>query len=177
MVIALGATLFFGTLQRDRPNSDARIDWQTAASEADFDRMISAHSGRPIVIDFHADWCGDCVEMERTVLSQPDIAALIAREFVPIRVDATEDIDKVRGIAERFGAQGVPAFRFLDAGGNELFRHRLDGPADKDAFEGLLLLAAQTATEFAKNGGPMQSPKPRQRYLGQKNGAAQEALK
>ena len=136
--ITAGMISFWTGVHAYSSAKNSALDWKTVTSEPSFLTEVAAHRGKLIFIDFHADWCGDCVEMENEVLHQPDIAALLSSEFISIRVDATKNIETVKPIARRFGAQGVPSFRFLDKNGNELPELRSDGPLSRSGFKALL---------------------------------------
>lgn len=75
----------------------------------------AAAEGRPIVIDFYADWCGPCKAMESTTFRD---AAVIERlnDMVPLKVDVEQHGD----LAERFGVMMPPTTVVTDSAGNPL---------------------------------------------------------
>lgn len=73
---------------------------------------------RPLVVDFTADWCLPCKEMEVSVFSNPDVAAEMEK-FVLVRVDVTreDESETVPALKQRYGVDTLPALRFVAPGG------------------------------------------------------------
>ena len=88
----------------------------------------SAH--RPVVIDFSADWCVPCREMERTTFIDPAVVH-DATGFVRLRANLTADNSANQAIIKEFGVVGVPTTVFIDANG-VVRKHRVGyvGPAE-----------------------------------------------
>jgi thioredoxin:protein disulfide reductase len=85
---------------------------------------------KPIVIDFSADWCVPCREMERTTF----VDSAVVREaagFVRLRANLTADNSANQAIIKEFGVEGVPTTVFIDARG-AIRKHRVGyiGPAE-----------------------------------------------
>lgn len=82
---------------------------------------------RPVVIDFYADWCPICHELERTVFSRPEIQAKLA-QVVALRMDATnQDDPQVQQILQDYEVEGLPTIVFLDIHGKEIKDSRVMG--------------------------------------------------
>jgi tetratricopeptide (TPR) repeat protein len=69
-------------------------------------------------IDFRAEWCAPCKEMEKEVYSRPEFEQASHR-FLPVRIDC----DKKTAIARKYNIVTLPTIVFADSYGNELFRH------------------------------------------------------
>ncbi len=83
-------------------------------------------SGKPVVLDFYADWCVSCVEMNRSVFSKSVIRKALA-PYTLLRVDMTENERMTRDIAKRFGVVGPPTMIFFNRAGQELTSSRIVG--------------------------------------------------
>lgn len=91
-------------------------------------------AGKPIVIDFTADWCTVCKEIDRTVFAAADVRSRMgATSF--IRVDLTDYTDASRALMQRYGVVGPPTILFFDPRtGNELPALRSIGALDASDF-------------------------------------------
>jgi len=98
-------------------------------SVADLERelALAQASGQPVLLDFYADWCVSCKEMERYTFSDPTVIAEMNR-FVRLQADVTANDDEDRALIQgRFGLPGPPAILFFDRTGQELANYRLVG--------------------------------------------------
>jgi thiol:disulfide interchange protein DsbD len=74
-----------------------------------------ASSTAPVFLDFYADWCVDCVRMERRTFPDPGVAERM-RRFTLLKVDVTDYTENHRAILSNFGLIGPPAYLFFDEG-------------------------------------------------------------
>lgn len=106
---------------------------QRAGSAVRWDRYddsalaAATSSHRPVIIDFYADWCLPCKELDQKTFSDPAIASELQR-FVRIKADLTAaDDPKVRQLTSQYSIIGVPTIVFIDSRGRELRDRRLTG--------------------------------------------------
>lgn len=96
---------------------DGMIDWQPWRADL-FERARAER--RMIILDLEAVWCHWCHVMEAKTYSHPDVARLIRKHFIPVRVDADANPD----IAARYGRWGWPATIVFSANGDEIVKRR-----------------------------------------------------
>jgi thiol:disulfide interchange protein DsbD len=101
---------------------------------ADLDREVAAaaQGGRRVMLDFYADWCVSCKEMEKFTFTQPAVHAGLA-DFVLLKADVTANDEADQALLKRFGLFGPPATIFF-AGGEERRALRLIGFENAEAF-------------------------------------------
>jgi thiol:disulfide interchange protein DsbD len=112
------------------PNRQSAVAWQpydaTAIAKA-------AASGKPVIIDFYADWCLPCKELDEKTFSDQRVAGELDR-FVRLKGNLTAAEDaKTKALTSQYGIVGVPTIVLLDASGKEVAAKRLTGfePPDK----------------------------------------------
>ena len=96
---------------------------------ADLDRELAAAAaaGRPVLLDFYADWCVSCKEMERYTFTDPSVIKEMAR-FVLLQADVTANDATDQALMHgRFQIPGPPAILFFNAAGQEVKGLRLVG--------------------------------------------------
>ena len=99
---------------------------------------------RPVILEFSADWCPPCKELdERTFSDQRIIES--SMPFVLVQVDVTdwESSESLR-IKEKFGVTGVPEILFLDGDGQEITELRVIGFLGPDYFLRRMQFAARS---------------------------------
>lgn len=93
----------------------------------------SANSGKPIMLDFYADWCISCKVMERNVFSRPSVQSALSG-FTLLQIDVTDNSPAQQALLDELGLFGPPAILFYDASGNELKPARVMGEMDREQF-------------------------------------------
>lgn len=94
---------------------------------------IANQAGKPAMLDFYADWCVECVRMERNTFGEPQIQALF-KSIQPLQADVTPNDEIDQALMAKYGVIGPPAILFFDRQGNELRANRLVGYFAPDEF-------------------------------------------
>jgi thiol:disulfide interchange protein DsbD len=107
---------------------NAAEDFQVVSNEADLDAALAAGGadGRPVMIDFSAEWCTECRLMERSVLADETVRQRLGRLRL-IRADMTRFDRSSKRLMERFAVIGPPTLIFLNAAGKEIEGTRIVG--------------------------------------------------
>ncbi len=99
--------------------------FRTIKSSADLDAAI-ASAGRPVMLDFYADWCVSCKEMDRYTFADAAVQRRLGSALL-LRADVTANDAQDRELLRRFRLFGPPGTIFFDAGGREVALARVIG--------------------------------------------------
>lgn len=124
----------------------AGSDVQIVTSSAAFDAAMATAraAGKPVLLDFSADWCIECKAIDRNIFGNKTVQQHL-RDVVLIRADVTNYNDASRTLMQRFDVVGPPTMIFFDAeAGKEIPQARTVGPIDADTFIGRLASARRS---------------------------------
>lgn len=105
-------------------------------SSADLDHVL-ANTDRPVMLDFYADWCVSCLEMERFTFSDPAVAQRMA-QFTLVQADVTGNQPQHRELLKRFDLFGPPGIIFFDAQARVISDARVVGFQNAEKFAAVL---------------------------------------
>jgi thiol:disulfide interchange protein DsbD len=95
-------------------------------STAELDTVLNSAGGRPVMLDFYADWCVACKEMEHLTFNQPPVQSRLAGALL-LQADVTANSDEDKALLKRFGLFGPPGIVFFDGSGREKAGTRVVG--------------------------------------------------
>ncbi|WP_206862194.1 protein-disulfide reductase DsbD [Lysobacter changpingensis] len=113
---------------------EAELPFRKIKSTADLDREIAAAkaAGKPLMLDFYADWCVACKEMEKYTFPEPSVHRALG-DFVLLKADVTANDEADQALMKRLGIIGPPAtLWYVD--GAERRELRLFGFEDAENF-------------------------------------------
>jgi len=114
----IGGLLMVQNLQKEG------VEW-TPYTSIEFDQAIN--EGNPIVLDFYADWCIPCLELDRVTFVNPDVIEKL-NDFKRFKVDLTNfDSDESEALRQKFEIIGVPTIVFINSSGQEVRNARVTG--------------------------------------------------
>jgi thiol:disulfide interchange protein DsbD len=114
--------------------TDLAVNRVTTPEQFDAVVRTAAGQGKPILVDFTAEWCVICKEIDRTVFADPAVQARL-KDVTFIRADVTDYNDASRALMQRFDVVGPPTILFLNPKtGQEVVPARTIGTVDVDGF-------------------------------------------
>src|SRR3989475_9582963 len=100
-----GVGLLFGWAGAPRSDAGPSIPWVRDERAA---VQQSRATGKPLLIDFFAEWCAACKELDAHTWADPTVAKEVADRFVPLKIDATEESDENDSLQKKYAVPGLP---------------------------------------------------------------------
>ncbi len=143
IALVLGSLLigFVGLHTLAAPPKPPKVNWYTDIYAA---HKASLKSQKPMLLIFHADWCGYCKKLEKTTLSTPRMVNYINASFVPVHLD----LDKEKRIARILEVKSVPCSIVLSPNADLL--GRLVGYVEADQYRRVLERTQQIHARIKK---------------------------
>ena len=110
--------------------SSPKLGWQKFSDKALADALASK---KPVLIDFYADWCGACKELEHETFTDARVRDLSGK-FALLQIDATDDFPGLDKLKSTYGVMGLPTMIFYDTTGVVRRELTVTGFEDADTF-------------------------------------------
>ncbi len=114
-------TVYAGPQEQSQKNDFVKVH-----SLAELDAIIAESEGKKIMLDFYADWCTSCKELEHLTFSDERVKSAL-KDYILIQADVTANTDEEKALSRRFGLFGPPAMIFFDENGKEFTKERTIG--------------------------------------------------
>lgn len=115
----------------------ATLPFERIKSVEELDARLQQEAGRYVMLDFYADWCVSCKEMEHFTFSNPAVRTKL-QNVVLLQVDVTKNSAEDKQLLARFGLFGPPGILFFDQAGQEIKGRRVIGFMNANRFVGVL---------------------------------------
>lgn len=128
-LISIGAILA-GTWILKPSDESVSVNWKMMSSLESIEKSIQTDK-KPVMIDFYADWCAQCKELDEYTYTNPEIVEL-SKELNNIKVDLTKENEN---ITDKFDIKGLPVVIFMNSKGEEIKDLRVTGFLKPDEFK------------------------------------------
>ncbi len=113
------------------------LDFTRIKTTAELDLALAGLGGKSAMLDFYADWCVSCKEMEKLTFVDPRVKAQLA-DTVLLQVDVTANDAHDKAMLKRFGLFGPPGIILFARDGREIPDSRVIGYQNADKFSASL---------------------------------------
>lgn len=121
--------ILYGAWMFKPQEKNKQVSWKVLNSVESIEKSISAEN-KPVMIDFYADWCAQCKELDEYTYTDPQIAEL-SETLNTIKIDLTNENES---ITNKYNIKGLPVVIFMNSRGEEIKELRVTGFLKPDEF-------------------------------------------
>ena len=114
-------------------SGERHLQFTRIKSVADLERVLANTGGKTVLLDFYADWCVSCKEMEKLTFIDPAVQKKLANTIL-LQVDVTANNDDDKALLQRFTLFGPPGIIMFNPAGQEIPDARVIGFQDTQKF-------------------------------------------
>ena len=118
-------------------SSNEKPEFIAITSVNQLNNIIASNKGKPIMLDFYADWCVACLEFEKFTFTDKEVNALM-KQYILLKADVTGNNVNDKALMKEFNIFGPPAILFFDNAGNEVRQIRTIGFKNPKEFKKIL---------------------------------------
>ena len=131
--LATGSADPLHPIERLAGRADRHLQFTRIKTVADLDMVLAQTGGKTVLLDFYADWCVSCKEMEKLTFIDPAVQQKLANTIL-LQVDVTENNEADKAMLQRFTLFGPPGIIMFNAAGQEIPDSRVIGFQDTEKF-------------------------------------------
>ena len=131
--VATGARDPLAPLAHLRTSGETGLAFTRVKSIAELDSVLANTRGKTVMLDFYADWCVSCKEMEKLTFVKPAVQRRLENTIL-LQADVTANNEDDKALLKRFKLFGPPGIIFFDRGGREIANSRVIGFQDDEKF-------------------------------------------
>jgi len=128
----LAALLLPAAAHAEAENAKPLIGWRRDFQNVAEPGRPAEEGGKPLLLRFHARWCGPCRVMDARVWPDAEVARAVNERFTPVEIDI--DSPDAAALARQYGIIGVPTIVLLNREGREVARANFMSPEQMMAF-------------------------------------------
>lgn len=118
--------------------SSAELPFTRVASIAELDQKLAETKGQAVMLDFYADWCVACKELEQFTFSDSKVQQQLKNTLL-LQVDVTKNTEADKALLKRFGLFGPPGIAFFNGRGQEMTTLKTVGFQNAERFSATLV--------------------------------------
>lgn len=115
IVIYAVSTIEKNTETQQSQNQSIKLQWNIDLNSG---FLLAQKSNKLVFVDFYADWCGYCKELDENTYTDTYVQQRLAQKYVLVKINVDQNPD----LASKYKVYGLPTLVILDANGNEIKR-------------------------------------------------------